>query len=338
MSKEELKIIDADTLLSVPMKKTHFIVDGLIPEGISILCGAPKIGKSWLMLWLGLQVSQGLPVWNLQTRKCDVLYLSLEDPFHRIQERLYALTESAPDNLYFANTSQQIGSGLQRQLHDHIKGHPETGLIIIDTLQKVRNTEKSNSLLYAADYDDITALKKIADRYGIAIIVVHHLRKNPDSKDPFNQISGTTGLTGAVDSAYVITKSSRSDETALLTAGGRDIEHQQLNIRFTNRTWEVIEHKGQSELHEEAIPPLLYKIANFIHKRGEWTGTASQLLTVLGDTETSPIILTRMLSRFFYEVLQPENIEYSTRRTAQDRLITLKVNDGHDRNDRSPSI
>lgn len=327
---EDLKIIDADTLLSMPMKKIRYIIEKLLPEGISILCGAPKIGKSWLMLWTCLQVAEGKPIWGMETHQCDVLYLCLEDPFHRIQDRLYSLTESAPDNLYFAVTSGQLGNGLQKQIHTHMQNYPETGLIVIDTLQKVRNAEKASSLMYASDYDDITALKKIADKYGIAIVVVHHLRKMPDGKDPFNQISGTTGITGAVDSAFVITKASRSDETALLTASGRDIEHQQLTIRFENKVWKLENHKGQSELRQEEIPMLLYKIVNFVRKKGEWTGTASQLLTVLGDTETSPIALTRILSRFYYEVLQPNQVEYTTKRTAQERLIMLKMNDGND--------
>ena len=75
----KLKTVDAETLLSTPMSKTMFIVDGLISQGVNVISGASKIGKSWLMLWLGLQVAQGLPVWGLTTQQCDVLYLSLED-------------------------------------------------------------------------------------------------------------------------------------------------------------------------------------------------------------------------------------------------------------------
>ena len=174
---ENLMIMDADTLLSTPMQRASFIIDGFLPQGVSILSGAPKIGKSWLMLLLSLKVSQGLPLWGMKTDKCDVLYLCLEDSFQRIQDRLYRLTESAPDNLYFAVTSGQIGNGLQKQIHHHLKEYPATRLIIIDTLQKVRNTENGNKGMYAADYDDITALKRIADRYCIAIVIVHHLRK-----------------------------------------------------------------------------------------------------------------------------------------------------------------
>ena len=151
---ENLTIMDADTLLSTPMQRASFIIDGFLPQGVGILSGAPKIGKSWLMLLLSLKVSQGLPLWGMKTDKCDVLYLCLEDSFQRIQDRLYRLTESAPDNLYFAVTSGQIGNGLQKQIHHHLKEYPATRLIIIDTLQKVRNTENGNKGMYAADYDD----------------------------------------------------------------------------------------------------------------------------------------------------------------------------------------
>ena len=116
----KLKTVDAETLLSTPMSKTMFIVDGLISQGVNVISGASKIGKSWLMLWLGLQVAQGNSIWGLPTLQCDVLYLSLEDTQRRIKDRLYNLTDSAPDNLYFAVTSGLIGGGLEEQITDFL--------------------------------------------------------------------------------------------------------------------------------------------------------------------------------------------------------------------------
>ena len=100
-----------------------FIVDGLISQGVNVISGASKIGKSWLMLWLGLQVAQGNSIWGLPTLQCDVLYLSLEDTQRRIKDRLYNLTDSAPDNLYFAVTSGLIGGGLEAQITDFLTEH-----------------------------------------------------------------------------------------------------------------------------------------------------------------------------------------------------------------------
>ena len=119
----KLKTVDAETLLSTPMSKTMFIVDGLISQGVNVISGASKIGKSWLMLWLGLQVAQGNSIWGLPTLQCDVLYLSLEDTQRRIKDRLYNLTDSAPDNLYFAVTSGLIGGGLEEQITDFLTEH-----------------------------------------------------------------------------------------------------------------------------------------------------------------------------------------------------------------------
>lgn len=132
----KLKTVDAETLLSTPMSKTMFIVDGLISQGVNVISGASKIGKSWLMLWLGLQVAQGNSIWGLPTLQCDVLYLSLEDTQRRIKDRLYNLTDNAPDNLYFAVTSGLIGGGLEEQITDFLTEHSATKLVIIDTLQR----------------------------------------------------------------------------------------------------------------------------------------------------------------------------------------------------------
>ena len=131
----KLKTVDAETLLSTPMSKTVFIVDHLIPQGVNVISGASKIGKSWLMLWLGLQVAHGLPVWGLTTQQCDVLYLSLEDTQRRIKDRLYNLTDTAPSNLYFAVMCGLIGSQ-----HCFIK--PGSILFIEDIGEEVYKIER----------------------------------------------------------------------------------------------------------------------------------------------------------------------------------------------------
>ena len=161
----KLKTVDAETLLSTPMSKTMFIVEGLISQGVNVISGASKIGKSWLMLWLGLQVAQGNSIWGLPTLQCDVLYLSLEDTQRRIKDRLYSLTDSAPDNLYFAVTSGLIGGGLEEQITDFLTEHPATKLVIIDTLQKVRDSKGSagKAGMYGNDYDDISSIKRIGN-------------------------------------------------------------------------------------------------------------------------------------------------------------------------------
>ena len=332
---EKLKVVDADTLLSTPKEKTLFIVDGLLPQGMHILCGASKIGKSWMMLWLCLQVAKGNSIWDLKTNACDVLYLCLEDTFGRIQNRLYELTDSAPENLRFSVMCGQIGSGLEIQIEDYLCEYPKTKLVVIDTLQKVRDIKSGNGRngMYGSDYDDIAALKQIADKHKIAIVAVHHLRKLADNDDPFNQVSGTTGITGAVDSSYVLKKDARSADTAVLLATGRDIEYQQMVLKFENRIWQMVERKNERELQQEKVPSFLFELVNFMRDKSKWTGTATELINLLAETEVKPAAVTKMLSRFYYETLEPNGIKYSLRRTGKCREIKLQRNDRNDTND-----
>ena len=292
----KLKTVDAETLLSTPMSKTMFIVDSLIPQGVNVLSGASKIGKSWLMLWLGLQVSQGLPVWGMKTQQCDVLYLSLEDTHRRIKDRLYNLTDDAPRNLHFAVMCGLIGNGLEEQITDFLKEYPKTKLVIIDTLQKVRDSNGGTGKtgMYGNDYDDISSIKRIADEYSIAIILVHHLRKLKDGDDPFNEVSGSTGIIGAADTNFIL-KRKRSDNTATLLVSGRDVEYQELTLQFNDLVWELVERKNSDDIHKAEIPDFLFRVAEFMKNRTEWVGTATELLVDMQETEITPNVVTKVL-------------------------------------------
>ncbi len=194
----KLETITAEDLQNRTYEPTHFLVEELIPEGLHILAGAPKIGKSWLALWLCLCVSQGQPLWNFAVTQGEVLYLSLEDSYRRIQSRLFDLTDDAPQTLHFAIIADTLKHGLEQQIEQFLTEHPTTKLVVIDTLQRVRSAG-GDSNLYANDYQDVGLLKQLADRHHIAILLIHHLRKLHDD-DPMNMISGSTGLSGAADS------------------------------------------------------------------------------------------------------------------------------------------
>ena len=167
----KLETINAEDLQNRTYEPTHFLVDELIPEGLHILAGAPKIGKSWLALWLCLCVAQGQALWNFATTQGEALYLSLEDSFQRIQTRLFDLTEDAPPTLHFAIMADTLKHGLDQQIEQFLTEHPDTKLVVIDTLQRVRGTG-SDSNLYANDYHDIGILKQLADRRQIAILLM----------------------------------------------------------------------------------------------------------------------------------------------------------------------
>jgi RecA-family ATPase len=153
------------------------IIDGLLYRGIYLFVGAPKIGKSFFMAQLAYHVSAGTPLWNYPVRKGTVLYLALEDDYPRLQKRLYRMFGVAEnENLFFSVSADSVGKGLDEQIHLFIRDHPDTSLVIIDTLQKVREAGGDN-YSYASDYQIITALKTLAAQHGICLLLVHHTRK-----------------------------------------------------------------------------------------------------------------------------------------------------------------
>ena len=232
-----LKTIDGETLMSQPLQPLNFVVDTLISQGLHILAGSPKVGKSWLALWLAVAVAKGEPVWGMRVKRGTTLYLCLEDSQLRIQNRLFEVTEDAPPNVHFCTESRILGNGLTEQLEQFLGEHPDTTLVIIDTLQMIRGTNYDNT--YANDYRDLSVLKRLADAHGIAVLLIHHLRKEK-ADDVFNRISGTTAISGAVDSSFTLVGEQRGSGRAKLHCIGRDIEYRELELRRNaDNVWEV---------------------------------------------------------------------------------------------------
>ena len=329
---QKLQTVNADTLLYEPLEKPSFVVDGLIPTGLTLFCGSQKIGKSWLMLKLCLCVSQGIPLWDMPTQEGDVLYLCLEDTFCRIQDRLFHLTDEASGRLHFAVASDKLSDGLIVQLEDYLKEFPDSRLIVIDTLQKIRTASKDNA--YASDYGDISLIKDFADRHSLAVVVVHHIRKQNDS-DVFNKVSGTTGLTGSADATFVLQQESRASNAAKLYVTGRDTPYQEFTLRFRDCSWELVERKEQEQLAKEAIPDILFRLVDFMQGREEWTGTATELLEEMGETGTPPNIMTKRLNEYRASFLNENNIRYGYHRKKGCREISLtrQTGDGGDGDD-----
>ncbi|MEY8428209.1 AAA family ATPase [Lachnospiraceae bacterium 46-15] len=329
---QKLQTVNADTLLYEPLEKPSFVVDSLIPTGLTLFCGSQKIGKSWLMLKLCLCVSQGIPLWDMPTREGDVLYLCLEDTFCRIQDRLFRLTDEASGRLHFAVASDKLSDGLIVQLEDYLKEYPDSRLIVIDILQKIRTASKDNA--YASDYGDISLIKDFADRHSLAVIVVHHIRKQNDS-DVFNKVSGTTGLTGSADATFVLEQENRASNAAKLYVTGRDTPYQEFTLRFRDCSWELVERKEQEQIERESIPDILFRLVKFMQGREEWTGTATELLEQMGETGTPPNIMTKRLNEYRASFLSENNIRYGYHRKKGCREISLtrQSGDGGDGDD-----
>lgn len=227
-----------------------------------------------------------------------MLYLCLEDSFARIQSRLFEIADEAPPTLHFAIMSDAIGHGLENQIENFIKEHPATGLIVIDTLQKVRKTVSGNVNPYAADHDDINALKQIADKHCLAIVLVHHLRKTSDS-DPLNMISGTTGIAGGADTNFVLQKDKRTENTTTLICTGRDIEIRELSLELNRETflWELL---SPITTAEQKVDEIIFLLSDFIKSASSFTRTATELaerLKLFDRTDCLPAVLKKKIIR-----------------------------------------
>ena len=323
-----LQTIDADTLQSTAYEPVSFVVDDLLPQGLHILAGSPKVGKSWLALWLAVTVAKGDPVWGMGVKQGTTLYLCLEDSTLRIQNRLFEITEDAPASVHFTTNSDTLGKGLEEQLRAFLSEHPDTVLIIIDTLQMIRGTGYDNT--YANDYRDLSVLKHIADTHGIAILLVHHLRKEL-ADDVFSRISGTTAISGAVDSSFTLVEDKRGSGKAKLSCIGRDIEYRELTLeRNAENVWELVsDSRTQLELLGGRIVILLSEL---MRDYDEFIGTPTELserIDPVGTEGITPKKVSRLILQSV-DTLREIGISAVVRRSNGKRLIELRRAESND--------
>lgn len=324
MNPSHLKTVSMTELYNTVYQSKPPLIDGLLYPGTYIFAGAPKLGKSFLMAQLAYHISKGMPLWNYTVRRGTVLYLALEDDYHRLQERLYRMfgTESTED-LYFSVSAGQLGNGLDEQLTRFMAEHPDTKLIIIDTLQKVREVGGDN-YSYANDYEIITRLKKFADSYGICLLLVHHTRKQ-NADDKFDMISGTNGLLGAADGGFILRKEKRTSNTATLEVSGRDQPDQKiyLNRNIETLVWKL--EKTETELWKQPPDPLLATIADKITRGySKWQGTPTELVDFLG-VDMKANALTMKLNINAGCLFDEYGIRYHNKRCHDGRRVSLAL-------------
>jgi len=265
----------AEALWDMPFPPIKFAVPGYIAEGLTLLAGAPKRGKSWLALDLCCSVALG--GFTLGDQKCiegDCLYCALEDSPRRIKERLHKvlqLSDHAPRRLvvWFGGDLPRLGNGCEEALREWITSQPDPRLIVIDTLNYIRPDRSRDEDPYSYDYRSAIPLHLLAQEFGIAIILVHHTRKTP-SDDYLEAVSGTNGLTGGSDALIVLEKG--SDGGHILKGRGRDVEEFETAIRFEKDEcrWRVMGDATEARLSEtrKAILTVL-KEAGWFMSAGE---------------------------------------------------------------------
>ena len=323
-SKNFLPTVNLEELFDEVYRDKPAIVENLIYPGTYILAGAPKVGKSFFVAQLAYHIATGQKLWDYEVKQSTVLYLALEDDHRRLQKRMCRMFGvDGTANLHFAITSKKLGEGLEDQLEEFIDKHPNTRIIIIDTLQKIRQGG-NDTYSYANDYECVGALKKFADRTEICLLIVHHTRKQQAS-DKFDMISGTTGILGCADGAFILQKEKRTDSTATLDIVGRDQCDQKLYlVRNQEKLFWDLDH-AETELWKAPPDHIVLKISEFItNENPKWSGTASELVEIL-KLDIPPNIVTKKLNIVATNLENDFGIRYESNRIHDGRRINFEL-------------
>jgi RecA-family ATPase len=302
----KLTTIDYSTLMKQEYTPLKFSISDILPQGLFILASAPKIGKSWLILDMCHSIATGADLWGYNTTKSDVLYIALEDNHRRLQDRLRKIITNEPPieplNLHLAVSAKGIHDGLIEQVDEFMKEHPNTGFIAIDTLEHIRKGEidRKDRGLYSTDYADMQILRTITRKYdGITLMLIHHTRKMYDA-DPLFTVTGSTGLTGAVDGIWVLDKEKRAENKAVLSILNRDTKGYAFKLELDehNCKWQFLgecedAEKDDIERLALAINALFTQID--IDRATEWKGNATALCTALSKIDDRLTITERTI-------------------------------------------
>ena len=316
--------VTMEELFDTVYDSTPPVIDGLLYNGVSIIAGSGKVGKSFLMAQIGYHVSTGTPLWGMPVRKCKVLYLALEDSFSRLQKRLYQMFGGMPTKDFVLTTSAgRLGDSFDEQLINFLEENPDTGLVIIDTLIMIRDTDGDN-YSYSEDYDFIMKLKQFALRRNICIVLVHHTRKE-SSSDPFDMISGTKGLYAAADASFVLMKEKRESGEASLYVTGRDQPDAKLSlVRDPEKlTWEL--DSVSADAWTEPKDPVIEAVAMLVAEENPvWEGTSTELAELIG-TDLKPNALSMKLNVKAGMLRREYGIQYTNTRKHEGRRIQLTL-------------
>jgi hypothetical protein len=230
----------AERLMGTDFPVPRWAVPGIICEGLSLLAGPPKVGKSWLSLDLALSIAAGGKAFGaIPVRPGPVLYLALEDTPRRLKSRVGMLLgdRSVPAGLDIATDWPTLPAGGDVAIAAWLDAHPDARLVVVDVFAKVRGPVPAGMSAYDADYAAVGRAKRIADNYGVAMVMVHHVRK-AGSEDFLQEVSGTNGIAGAADATMVL-KRARGTADGVLHITGRDVEEAEhaLSVDPDTRRW-----------------------------------------------------------------------------------------------------
>ena len=319
------KSISAYDLLGMELEMPYTVVENMICQGLTILSGDPKVGKSWLCLDLCNSICNEEQFLGFNTNKCDCSYFALEDSENRLQSRLKEITERKDTlkNFHLQISCSPLDEGLLEELENHLKEFPNVKLIIIDTLQKVRETKSNGNNAYSQDYSEMTKIKSFADEHKICIVLIHHLKKGQED-DVFNKVNGSNGIIGAADTIIVLSKIKGKKEV-LFSIEGRDVEYNEKLLIFNKETlkWKVTCDDLEVEEDKKDIDiyngnPIVKTIKKLLEEKSEGLKIQSaELLKKIIETtgtkpkQETPNALTRHINeQLQYDLLAFDGIHY----------------------------
>ncbi len=252
----KITLINAKELQTMELKPINWVIKDLLPEGLLILAGRPKIGKSFLALNMSLAITNGgHALGYFKANKNSVLYIPYEDNYRRLQDRINRMLaeehyNEAPPNLFIpkdCDFPKMTIEGIDT-LGKILDGNENIKLVVIDTLGRaIVRSNKRNANQFQDEYDFGASLQKIALQRHISILLVHHTTKMK-YEDGYDSILGTTGLTASPDSLMLLSKDSNKEFTLSLT--GRDIEEKEYSVKFQNCIWIIEGEKGKTTTPE----------------------------------------------------------------------------------------
>lgn len=255
---KNIKLLSLRDIYKTDFPPIKFMVKDLLPEGLTILGGKPKIGKSFFALQLAIAVAKGLNFLKvLPCEKNSVLFLPYEDTLSRIKDRIKQKKEAfIPKNLFIPEFIQQFPTEKENGILEikRIIKEKNVNLIIIDTMSRFFANSSYGKLNYNDDYNTIAKLQKIAVN-GVAIIIIHHTIKT-NSDYPFDMLQGSVGVTASPDTLMVLQE---YNTNFILHVKGRDIAHKKLSLTFSNKLmkWQLVNNLFESKLSAESKKVLL---------------------------------------------------------------------------------
>ena len=309
-------------LKSMNLESPPFIIAGLLPARLTVLAAPPKTGKSWLCLDICCAVATGKVFWGCSTIQGDALYLDLEGREWRINERLNAMNQVVPKQLFISPDAASIDAGLLTQLHAWINDRPNPRVIVIDTITRIKRGARRGENSYEADSRMYSPLQKLATENGLAIVAVTHLRKHHGYlvDDPFENIMGSTGLFGVADAAWMI-KGRRSDKEMTFIATGRDFDPINNTIQFNHelcRREMIGDCEAITEEKEKAsydTSPLIITINRLMDKNECLQIIATELYAAIAQhtgkyPADTPAVLGKLLRKFAPQLQKYDKIAY----------------------------